>query len=268
MRTVAGVGLVAAALLVTTAASAADLPRAYQKAPPAAEYQVWSWTGINIGATVGMRSNIDEGSITSATGAGAAGIGLTPAFLATGWRPPSHNDTTFRGSLFIGYDYQIAPSWVIGIEADIGFADQSLSQFVAATTVTSTVEEGWDSSIRGRVGYLLTPYMLLYATGGVSWLDWKGTVTCPGVPFSPCVATGLSAASNSDTLTGYTIGGGIDVRFWQNWYARAEYRYADYGSTTRTSTIVTGAGPVTVSGPVSTETHTAMFGAYYKFNWN
>ena len=57
-------------------------------------------------------------------------------------------------------------------------------------------------------------------TGGIAFADDKEVLTR--------VSTGASL-SQSKTLTGWTVGGGIEHAFTQNWIGRAEVRYADFG---------------------------------------
>jgi outer membrane immunogenic protein len=104
----------------------------------------------------------------------------------------------------IGYNYQWGPSFVLGVEADIqgtgirgtshgvggGFGldgvnvvDQTASKTVSGKTDTwrqvvnlttygaATVNTGvnWLGTVRGRIGYLWTPTLLVYATGGLTY---------------------------------------------------------------------------------------------------
>jgi outer membrane immunogenic protein len=135
---------------------------------------------------------------------------------------------------------------------------------------TFSVKTTWDASVRGRAGYLITPSFLLYATGGPAWLHVESTSACStavngvcggivaGIPFTPPVIT------NSDTKVGWTVGGGIEAMLWSNWLARAEYRYADYGTITNTN-VRTGPGDQTVTYDLAIKTHTVLFGLAYKF---
>ena len=63
----------AAAILVATtaAASAADLPARYAKAPPIID--TWSWTGFYVGAHVGGGWGTTESTLTGASAPGLAG---------------------------------------------------------------------------------------------------------------------------------------------------------------------------------------------------
>ena len=128
---------------------------------------------------------------------------------------------------------------------------------------TSNVKLGWDASLRGRVGYLITPIWLVYATAGVASQQVDINATCNGSFFNSswCVAPRNETAST--TRTGWTVGAGIEALLWNNWLLRAEYRYADYGSIGHT--FFAGSGIDEVAMSESLKTHTGLIGLGYKF---
>ena len=125
----------------------------------------------------------------------------------------------------------------------------------------------WDASLRARFGVLLTPATLAYATVGAVWQQYDVTSTC-GDAFN-CGPRGFDFASkvltNSANKAGWTVGGGLETALWGHWLARAEYRYADFGSAPFTIAR-TGLGDVLIDNiDVKMRTHTATFGLAYKF---
>ena len=62
--------------------------------------------------------------------------------------------------------------------------------------------------MRGRVGYLITPTLLIYGTGGFAYGQ-------------------VSAFGFNTTPTGWTAGGGVEWMFAPHWSAKAEYLYVD-----------------------------------------
>jgi len=146
-----------------------------------------------------------------------------------------YDSTTFRGGGYLGYNWQLDPNWVVGLEGDFAWGSAStrvdrLQGLPPAPLVNvgniSEFKQTWDGGIRGRVGYLLAPTRLVYATGGVQWQHVEATVNCAP---ATCTITPFSQ-SNDETLTRWTGGGGIETLLWDNWLARLEYRYADYGT--------------------------------------
>src|ERR1700747_3357289 len=94
--------------LIGTRAFAADMA---VKAPPPAPAPVYNWTGwyagVNAGASFG-NAKTDFNVLSVLTS------GIVPGF--------SQSDTTypsgFMGGGQIGYNWQLSPIWVVGLEAD------------------------------------------------------------------------------------------------------------------------------------------------------
>src|SRR5436190_1987632 len=97
--------------------------------------------------------------------------------LATGNFPGELDG--FIGGGQIGYNFQMA-SFVTGIEADIvgiGGADkayQNTRNIQAnlnpnSTTVTTNKKLDYLGTVRGRLGFLWTPSLLVYGTGGLAY---------------------------------------------------------------------------------------------------
>ncbi len=154
--------ILSAALLAALAgqALAADIPaRTYSKAPAyTAPAVVYNWTGFYIGGHVG--------------GAFAGDNSL------------QSSDARFLGGVQAGFDYQFAPNWVLGAEAQYSWLNNGNGNniiFPAGTVVTGNVANQI-GSVTGRVGYTWGPG-LLYAKGGYAWRDGNNIgVTVGGVP--------------------------------------------------------------------------------------
>lgn len=125
------------------------------------------------------------------------------------FRTPDDFDATgLGGSVYGGYNMQ-SGKVVYGAEADIGYSGVDTG---AGPGLVG--KQGWNGSVRGRVGYDVAPF-LLYGTAGLAVTNNK-----------------LSNATDSDkrTSTGYTVGAGAEAMVTNNITARVEYRYSDYGS--------------------------------------
>ncbi len=102
----------ALAALIGTPALAADLPLK-TPLPPA---PAWSWTGFYLGGNIGYSVGRDPTNQTvTEPGSSPASILITTDDLS-----PSG----ILGGGQIGYNWQMAPYWLIGIEADFQGADQ------------------------------------------------------------------------------------------------------------------------------------------------
>jgi outer membrane immunogenic protein len=135
--------------------------------------------------------------------------------------------------------------WVVGLEAYAawGHNNKTLARISgtfgtgsqgvdpgAQAFDSSNVKLGWDGSVRGRVGYLVTPTRLVYATGGAAWQQVDINVTCNGSFFNTLWCVAPRNETVSTTRTGGRSAAASKTLLWNNWLFRAEYRYADYGN--------------------------------------
>ena len=222
------------ALGATVPALAADMAaRPYTKAAPAVYAPIYNWTGFYIGGHVG------------------GAFGGSNGFLGT---TNNDSDGRFLGGLQAGADYQFAPNWVLGIEGQYSWL-ASNNNGVAFTGggagYTYTNNQRAIGSVTGRLGYTWGP-ALLYVKGGYAYADRSESVTFLGGP------AGFGVDSRRD---GYTVGGGLEYMFAQNWSGKVEYQYYDFGKTS----FVTPA-PLPAFGSTRNEEHTVKAGLNYRFN--
>ncbi|MBN9006940.1 MAG: porin family protein [Rhizobiales bacterium] len=202
------------ALGATAPTLAADLAaRPYTKAPPYVAAPIYNWTGFYIGGHVG-------GAF------GGSDNALAPGFS-------SGNDGRFMGGGQIGYDYQFAPNWVMGLEANYSFLDTS-----------SSFSNRGLGSVTGRLGYTWGP-ALLYVKGGYGWADSR-------------FSNGFGGNGGRD---GYTVGGGLEYMFTQNWSGKIEYQYYNFGDVNVFDAL---GAPI---GSFRNDQHTIKAGLNYRFNW-
>jgi len=212
-------GVAGLVIAIAGPAVAADLPVAPVKAAPVAAR--FSWTGCYLGAHVG--------------GAWERKDATDPVLLVQEGLLPGNTvgTTTVRvnstGPMYggqIGCDYQFAPSWVVGVEGAVSAGALRGSTVVplpanAGDTANVTVRTDFIPSLTGRLGYAFDQW-LFYGRGGVAWTNDKYSVTgvFTGIPFD---AEGLGMR------TGWTAGAGVEWAFTNDWSARLEYDYYDFG---------------------------------------
>jgi outer membrane immunogenic protein len=254
-------GTTALVLMGVSAASAADLrPRAYTKAP-AMMAPIFSWTGFYAGINAGYGfSENDTGTTT-----GQAGINVTN--VTTGARPGSIGARTdgFIGGGQMGYNWQFAPSWVFGLEADIAYTDfRTTSTVLGSTGLSNNYSKGLNylGTARGRIGYAVDK-TLFYATGGLAY----GEVRNGADFFGPAGQLQFTGRDTS-LRTGYTVGGGIEHAFAPNWTAKAEYLYYDLGRDTVNVAVVpgSGGGGTGYNTSFKNDGHVIRAGLNYKFS--
>jgi outer membrane immunogenic protein len=265
MRTILLAGLASCASIVS--AIAADVAPAYAPQPPA-----WDWTGFYVGANVGWAGSTDA-VISVGTDSGASGLGTS---LLRGGIPATINlnEAGFIGGGQIGYNWQVAPAWVVGIETDFQGTDAKGSNaftFLGApgilpVTTVFTRELDWVGTLRGRFGYLWFPSLLLYGTGGVAYGQHKiGTAAiCPAWA-PPCQSEGSTANQTSNTSAGWTLGTGAEWRFAPAWSVRAEYLYVEFGRFSNTISYAYPGNVSTLTNSVRERDNIVRFGVNYLF---
>jgi outer membrane immunogenic protein len=177
------VGVAAIAALISTPVLADMVTKA---PPPVAPAPVFSWTGSYAGIALGAKWADTTWTTTSISFVGNL---LQPTVDSSS--PRSYDLSGFRWGGYAGYNWQVAPQWVWSVEADLGGANQTVTAagipgcsilcFPAAPapgTDTSSVKMRWDASLRARVGYLVSPDLLAYVTGGIAWQDIETSATC------------------------------------------------------------------------------------------
>jgi outer membrane immunogenic protein len=236
----------ALALLATAAftqvASAADLPaKAYTKAPAMVAVAPFSWSGCYLGVQVGYAWARDSDS-ERVTATGAASV----------FSPP--NSASVSGGKIGGYlgcNLQTS-AFVFGLEGDGDWANLKGSAAYNTPPPSDFYETTIKSqgSVRGRLGYAVDR-ALFYVTGGVAFAK---------INEHDQAGVGVAFVNNSTTRSGWTVGGGVDYAFTNNWIGRAEYRYANFGTFSYVPTIF----------PAFTENHkitesAVRLGLAYKF---
>jgi outer membrane immunogenic protein len=227
---------------------------------------VYSWTGFYIGAGVGGRWMDSDWTTTEAFNPVGGLIPFTTDPDA------SFSSSAFRGSGYVGFNWQVGPSWVVGLEADFGWAnnDETLASRIPGLGVLNNgsfieVNGKWDASVRARAGVLVTPTVLAYATGGVAFQRIETTATCPADTFVCNPALGTQSFSNERTRTGGTVGAGLEAMFGKNWLGRVEYRYSDFGTFSFTAIPPAPGSRFGANADLDTTTHIVNFGLAYKF---
>ena len=140
-------------------ATAADVAPYYRAPPVVVPY--YTWTGFYVGANIGGAwSNND--ALWSPLPASAA-FGAFPIAGNTG-------GSSAIGGFQAGYNWQFAPTWVAGLEADWSWAKTgggfnqpwvgSAAVAGSFTNMGSTLD--WVSSLRARLGYLVLPNLMAY----------------------------------------------------------------------------------------------------------
>ncbi len=284
---------IAAIALIGTPAFAADMA---VKAPPPAPAPVPTWTGFYGGIEFG-------GGWSDETVNYSANDPLTAeALIGIGFKGEQPGPNGFRisqsgavGGFEIGYNWQAGSNWLLGLETDFSFSGMSgqasgtsilivLPGGAGTDTQSATTEQrtDWYGTVRGRAGWLATPNLLLFGTGGFAYgrvaesANYVVTGPAAGFPvsgvFPPfsflCTTSGVPcfAGSSSAIRTGWTAGGGVEWLLDQHWSAKIEYQFVDLGTETVRVTAL-ALCPVSACGPPATTT-LSSFNAAFRDQFN
>jgi outer membrane immunogenic protein len=251
---------VAVSLAGVGAASAADMAVKARPAPVA----LFSWTGCYIGVSAGGKWVRAQDSIVVP----AAGLfGLTAVTYTT------EPDTWLAGGQ-VGCNMQ-SGNWVFGVEADAHAQRWSSLYTLGAgqpvpfvTGDQFGVRSDWQASVRGRVGYAMDR-TLFYVTGGAAFTEVRAYTNW--LPFGILPGTIIA---DTRTLTGWTIGAGVEHAVTNNFTLGIEGRYSDYGTQRFNSGVlavgtIPAAALVFANSPtyreIKIETGEVMFKANWKF---
>ncbi len=233
--------LTAAFAIAAFSAQAADLYTPKMSAIPVYEMpQTWTgfYAGINSGygwgATSGRLDTTAFDYPLSSPLTGTAGAGSSKLSTQGGF-----------GGGQLGYNLQ-RDHFVFGIETDIqggAIKGNTYSEAIAPNTpatllpladteawARSTLD--WFGTVRGRLGYTFGT-TLLYATGGFAYggvRDFLGG-SLTSLTASSTVPLLSNQANRNSTLTGWVVGGGVELALSPSWSAKAEYQYIDLSST-------------------------------------
>jgi outer membrane immunogenic protein len=200
---------VLAGTLLSGVAMAADIPAPVYKARPAAAV-VHDWTGFYVGANWGR-----------ATGHSRQHRTTPPPNVPTSTNAEI-SDQGFTGGIQAGFNWQLAPAWLVGIEGDFGYLGIKHTQEDWFDTVLFGVKADRYATIRGRLGYVTGP-SLLYVTGGAAFVHVENTQ-------GGDTSTGIAPVTHSATKTGWTLGAGIETKLTRNWSSKSEFLYIDAGN--------------------------------------
>ena len=231
-----------AALAMGAPAIAADMAAR----PIARPVAFTNWTGCYVGGGAGTMYGHTSGFSTT----GATTFPSNPALVV----PPAGTQLSqgidMTGVTFGGYggcQFQFGV-WVVGAEGDWWGNNKEGQAFAAnggpATVILPggtalfdsfvwSVKERWYATARARLGYAVDKW-LFYVTGGGAWVKIDSSEFCLNNPTvtgaqvlagNACAGPLAASLLQSDTRTGWTVGGGVEYALPYNWSIRSEYLF-------------------------------------------
>ncbi len=194
-------------------ALAADLP-SKKEAAAFAPSPIFTWAGAYLGGTIGLVDH--SGKVVANYNDGG--------YLFNS--PVKAESKGVLGGVTSGFNYQASSSLVAGVEADISLSSAKSGQ--SGVGFGSGWGTGFDShslsslgTVRGRLGFLIDPATLAFATAGFAFGNVKSVACDDGCDYG---------YTQSKWRLGWTAGGGVEHAFTRNWTGKIEALYYDLGS--------------------------------------
>jgi outer membrane immunogenic protein len=235
----------AIALVCGSSAMAADIARpVYTPAPAPAP--VYNWTGFYLGGAWGYGLWDADTSLTFS--------GFTSGVTNNGGRG-------WLGQAIAGYDYQFAvANWnlVAGVFADYDFGNVKGKFTASSTSFAGSESEKSFWSVGGRIGWLVTPQILSYWSGGFTEAHFDG------VTFASTAGGAGTLTMPSHNYHGWFLGGGLEAQssFFPGLFVFADYRFASYNQASLPL------ANTSANLNIHPFEQTIFSGLKYKFNWH
>jgi outer membrane immunogenic protein len=151
---------------------------------------------------------------------------------------------------------------VVGAEA--AFTSSAISgsttvpALAAGTQERATSNPQWLVTATGRAGYAAST-LLIYVKGGAAWMHAEYTQETLVPPSAVVFATSKLNA----TRTGFVAGAGLEYGMTENFSAKAEYDFYDFGTANYTFNV----GGVVMPVSIKSDIHVFTVGLNYRWNW-
>jgi len=227
------IGIIGMAVLVACAWPAA----------PSAAAQNYNWTGIYVGGHVG---------------GGWAHKGWV--FVGPQSRT-DHDSSSFIGGGQLGVNWQ-APGipFVWGLEGDGTRASSLDGQSTCPNpSARCRTEQNWLATVTGRFGYAFIDRALFYVKAGGAFTHDDYFVRFP--------SSGVFNEKASGGRASWTVGTGFEYGFWNNFSAKIEYNFMDFGNDRVDFHRINCCGGAFVeTADIKQKNHVVKFGINYRFN--
>ncbi len=229
-----------------------------------------SWSGGYLGGHVGYGSGDADTSFTPLPSA-TAFIDLRPATLSPDLRG-------ITGGAQGGYNWQ-SGKFVFGGEASISWSNldgtarvspiimNNGSAFASNGFLLANQDLKWFGTLRPRAGVAVAEdRVLIFGTGGLAYGNVNYTANAD---FRPSAGSPILffqyPVSFSKTKTGWTAGGGAEIRVNRHWSLKLEYLYLDLGNESAIANPLPANPPFQVAYRWETRAHTFNVGVNFRF---
>jgi len=215
----------------------------------------YNWSGCYLGGYLGLAWTAETVRVTDISGYNGLPWDV--------WEYGTNSSIIGGGTL--GCNWQpLGSPLVAGVEGEFGFmriTGSGLDPFDSFNSIQSSVRVGdWYGMVTGRLGYAWDR-VLLYVKGGAAFVEVRTVVTDP--IFNPGFV-----AQTSQTKATWTLGGGLEWAFYNNWSVKAEYMFIGFDNDLacgyNTNVLVNPLGQYCWNHQLD-GVHTAKIGLNYRF---
>lgn len=195
---------------------------------------------------------------------GAAGTDVNDPTINDSW---GASNQSFGGApivIGLGYNFSVAPKWVLGLGVDYSVLSQQSSSF--SYNIGDANLNGASVKVSNRLNVFITPgYQLdkdklVYLKAGYSSVSAKGNSPTSYTDASTNLA--INQTSQTKTLSGYVVGLGYKQIITGGLYGLAEANYMSYSKANFSETDSSG---YTTSSNPSLNSYQFLVGVGYKF---
>jgi outer membrane immunogenic protein len=126
----------------------------------------------------------------------------------------------FIGGVFVGYNKKFDNNFLLGIEGAFNYTnikDTKVLKIQQDPIGKFTLKQQNEAALYLRAGYVTNNNLMPYILGGVTWTKLKGGLNIHD-----------KLLWDSDSVTGWTAGAGLEYKINKKWHVRAQYRYSRY----------------------------------------
>lgn len=152
-----------------------------------------------------------------------------------GWDRIDHDGENGSGFVYggnAGYDIAIGN---VRLAPEVEVTGTTQKSCFAETAGRRCERADRDFYAGGRIGYVVTPSVLLYGKAGYT----NGRFTDR---FTPAKGSTAVAIDRRDNRSGFRLGAGVEYALTQNFFVTGEYRYSNYSADFSRNQIIGGVG--------------------------
>ncbi|ATI79984.1 outer membrane protein [Sphingobium yanoikuyae] len=152
-----------------------------------------------------------------------------------GWDRIDHDGENGSGFVYggnAGYDIAIGN---VRLAPEVEVTGTTQKSCFAETAGRRCERADRDFYAGGRIGYVVTPSVLLYGKAGYT----NGRFTDR---FTPATGSTAVAFDRRDNRSGFRLGAGVEYALTQNFFVTGEYRYSNYSADFSRNQIIGGVG--------------------------